>query len=68
MAERMGDPSTQSYWKMKTVTNVKKIAFTSDYAKIYESILQGWRGEDIGAKINTNQFAGKKGVGTEHML
>ena len=53
---------------MKTVTNVKKIAFTSDYAKIYESILQGWRGEDIGAKINTNQFAGKKGVGTEHML
>jgi hypothetical protein len=54
--------------KLKTVKDVRKIASTSDYAKIYESILRGWIVADIGAKININQFAGKKGVGTEHMM
>ena len=53
---------------LKTVKDVRKIASTSDYAKICESILRTWIVEDIGEKININQFAGKKGVGTEHLM
>ena len=53
---------------LKTLNDVRKIASTSDYPKIFEKFLIEWIFEDIGTKININQFAGKKGVGTEHMI
>ena len=61
-------PEPKITGNLKTVKDLRKIASTTDYAKIYESILEGWIVADTGAKININQFAGKKGVGTEHMM
>ena len=47
---------------------VRKIASTSDYSKIFETFLRKWITEDIDRKININQFAGRKGTGTEHLI
>ena len=47
---------------------MRKVASTSDYSKVFETFLRDWITEDIGKKIDINQFAGKKGVGTEHLL
>ena len=40
----------------------------SDYSKNVEKFLKDWVTKDIGANLNMNQFAGKAGVGTEHMI
>ena len=61
-------PVPKGVGPLKTIKDVRKIASTSDYSNIYESILKIWIVEDIGEKININQFAGKKGVGTEHLM
>ena len=53
---------------LKTCEDVRKVASTSDYAKIFELFLREWISEDIGRKMDINQFAGRKGSGTEHML
>ena len=53
---------------LKTLNDVRKIASTSDYPKIFEKFLIEWILEDIRKSLNINQFAGKKGVGTEHMI
>ena len=47
---------------------IRKIASTSDFSKIFETFLRKWIVEDIDKKININQFAGRKGVGTEHLI
>ena len=54
--------------ELKTCDDVRKVASTSDYSKVFETFLRDWITEDIGEKIDINQFAGKKGVGTEHLL
>ena len=54
--------------ELKTCDDVRKVASTSDYSKVFETFLRDWITEDIGHKIDINQFAGKKGVGTEHLL
>jgi hypothetical protein len=54
--------------QLKTCKDVRKIASTSDYAKVFESLLRTWIVTDIGHKVHINQFAGKKGVGVEHMI
>ena len=53
---------------LKTCDDVRKVASTSDFAKIFELFLRGWVTEDIGSKIDINQFAGKSGIGTEHLI
>ena len=53
---------------LKTCEDVQKVASTSDYTKIFELFLREWITEDIGRKMDINQFAGRKGSGTEHML
>ena len=53
---------------LKTLNDVRKIASTSDFPKIFEKFLIEWIFEDISKTININQFAGKKGMGTEHMI
>ena len=52
----------------KELTDVRKIASTSDFNKLYESFLKDWILEDIGDKIDPKQFGGKKGSGTEQLL
>jgi len=52
----------------KTTKEVRKIASTSDYSKLFEVFLRKWIVEDIDSKININQFAGRKGTGTEHLM
>ena len=47
---------------------LSKVASTSNYSKVFETFLRDWITEDIGRKIDLNQFASKKGVGTEHLL
>ena len=61
-------PKTAPSEPIRTCKDVRKIASCSDYSKIYEGFLRDWIVEDIGNKININQFAGRKGVGTEHMI
>ena len=46
---------------LKTLNDVRKIASTSDFPKIFEKFLIEWIFEDISSTININQFAGKKG-------
>ena len=54
--------------ELQTCEDVRKVASTSDYAKIFELFLRNWIVEDIGRKMDKNQFAGRKGSGCEHML
>ena len=53
---------------LKTCDNVRKVASTSDFSKIFELFLRGWVTEDIGAKIYKKRFAGKKGTRTEYLI
>ena len=53
---------------VETCGDLRKVASTSDSAKMFESFLRDWITEDIGEKLDINQFAGEKGVGTEHMI
>jgi hypothetical protein len=48
--------------------DVRKVASTSDYNKVLESIIKDFITEDIGSKLDPKQFGGKKGHGTEHMI
>ena len=53
---------------IETMKDVRKIASTSDYSKIFESFLLELINEDIENKMNKTQYGGKKGVGTEHLI
>ena len=61
-------PKPKDGGELKTCDDVRKVASTSDFSKIFELFLRGWVTEDIGASIDRNQFAGKKGIGTEHLV
>ena len=52
----------------KTLSDLRKIACTSDFNKLFEGILKDWILEDIGNKFDPAQFGGQSGIGTEHML
>ena len=61
-------PKARTGQDIETCGDVRKVASTSDFAKVFESFLRVWITEDIGNKMDINQFAGKRGSGTEHML
>ena len=61
-------PKPKAGEALKTFNNVRKVASTSDFLKLFESFLRVWITEDIGHKLDLNQFAGKKGTGTEHLI
>ena len=61
-------PKPKDGGDLRTCDDVRKVASTSDFAKVFESHLRGWVIEDIGNKININQFAGRKRMGTEHLV
>ena len=53
---------------LKELKDVRKIASTSDYSKIFEHFLLEFVHEDISKKLSKRQYGGKKGVGTEHLI
>ena len=53
---------------LKVLKDVRKIASTSDYSKIFEHFLLELILEDIKTNLNKTQYGGKKGVGTEHLI
>ena len=53
---------------LKTLSDVRKIASTSDYSKAFEHILLEWINDDISKNLSKRQYGGKKGVGTEHLI
>ena len=67
-------------WKIETVTpvpkktepllltDVRKIASTSDFSKIFEKYIKSWIMEDIAGNLSKCQYGGKTGLGTEHAV
>jgi hypothetical protein len=53
---------------IKRLKDVRKIASTSDYSKIFEHFLVKYVQEDISEKLSKRQYGGKRGVGTEHLV
>jgi hypothetical protein len=53
---------------LKTLRDVRKIASTSDYSKIFEHFLLEFILQDISQKLSKRQYGGRKGVGTEHLI
>ena len=47
---------------------MRKISGTSDYSKLYESILKDFILEDVSPNLSKKQFGGRNGVGTEHLI
>ena len=52
----------------EVLKDVRKVASTSDYNKVLESVIKDFITEDISHKLDPQQFGGKKGHGTEHMI
>ena len=52
----------------EVLKDVRKVASTSDYNKVLESVIKDYITEDIAHNLDPQQFGGKKGHGTEHML
>ena len=50
------------------LTQIRKIAFTSDLSKLLEGILKDWILQDIEFKLDTSQYGRRKGSGTEHLI
>ena len=59
--------SSLSY-QPQNCTQIRKIASTSDFSNNFEVFLQKWILEDIDKSININQFAGRRGMGMEHII
>ena len=53
---------------LKELTDVRKIASTSDFSKVFEKYLKEWIIEDISSKLSPSQYGGKRGMGTEHVV
>ena len=52
----------------KVISDLRKIACTSDYSKIFEGFLKEWILEDVYENIDIGQYGGLAGTGTEHMI
>ena len=53
---------------IKNLKDVRQIASTSDFSKIFEKFLIEYVHQDITHKLNNRQYGGKQGVGTEHLV
>ena len=52
----------------ETISDLRKIACTSDYSKLFERFLKDWILEYVSCNLDIGQFGGQPGIGTEHML
>ena len=50
------------------ISDLRKIALSSEYAKLLEAFLKDWIIEDIGPNLDPSQYGAKKGSGTEHLI
>ena len=53
---------------LKNLKEVRKIASTSDFSKIFQHFILKFIQSDISDKLSKTQYGGKTGVGTEHLL
>ena len=53
---------------LKQLKDVRKIASTSDFSKIFKHFLLKFIQNDISEKLSKTQYGGKKGVGMENIL
>ena len=58
--EKVPDPTS--------ISQMRKIANTSDFSKMFESILKDFILKDAEKNFDLSQYGGRKGVGTEHMI
>ena len=61
-------PVPKKTTKLKLLTDIRKIACTSDYSKLFEKFLKDWILEDISGNLSPTQYGGQKGMGTEHVI
>ena len=52
----------------EVIKDVRKIACTSDYNKLFEGFLKDILIQDVMPNIDVKQYGGKKKTGTEHMI
>ena len=52
----------------KTVRDLRKISSTSDFSKVMEGFIKDWIVSDVFGKIDSGQYGGQAGKGTEHMM
>ena len=52
----------------ETMQDLRKISCTSDYSKVFEGFLKDWIMEDVSENIDSGQYGGQAGIGTEHMI
>ena len=50
----------------KDIKDLRKIACTSDFSKLFEGFLKEWILEDISEKLDIGQYGGKKGITRSH--
>ena len=52
----------------ETMKDVRKIACTSDFNKLFQGYLKDILIEDVRPNIDCQQYGGRKKIGTEHMV
>ena len=61
-------PVPKKVTKLKLLKDIRKIACTSDFSKLFEKFLKDWIIEDISQNLSPTQYGGKRGMGTEHVI
>ena len=61
-------PLLKSSNAKKNISDLRKIAKTSENSKLFESFLKDWILEDISENLDKKQFGARKGSGTEHLI
>ena len=54
--------------ELEKLSDMQKIASTSDFSKVFEKFLKEWIIKDISDNLSPSQYGGKKGIGTEHVI
>ena len=52
----------------KKISDLRKIALSSDYSKLFEGFLKDWILDDISDNLDPSQYGARKGSGTEHLI
>ena len=58
----------QKVTRPKKISDLRKIALSSDYSKVLEGFIKDWILEDISHNIDPSQYGARKGSGTEHLI
>ena len=58
----------QESFAPKKNSDLRKLALSSDFSKLFEGFLKDWILYDISEKIDPSQYRARKGSGTEHLI